>query len=287
MKMYLIHRTLLVTSIGIVPWLCAGETVGTVVTPGRMFVNNLTVEGNATLSEGAVLKTSATAARVDLIGGGAVSLDAESVAVAKRGQMQLRQGKGMVTSPAGRIEALGLQIDARDPQSQALVAVLGGRIEVAALRGTAQVRNQQGMILALVHKGRPLSFEPGNGRPESTITGTLRREGSTFLLRDELTGTDVELRGDAVASRQGQRIQAGGVAQISGDSDNHVVLVSRLNRLDTEAAPETAPGSSSTSNSTASAAAKTGMSAGTKIGLAALAFGGMAAAIAVPLAMSN
>jgi hypothetical protein len=182
-------------------------------------------------------------------------------------------------------------VNTAEAQSQVLVSVAGDKVEVAAIQGTARVQNRQGMLLALVHKGKPLSFEPGLGPPESTVTGTLRREGAKLLLQDELTGTCVELRGDGLSAQQGQRIQASGESQITGDTANHVILVSRLNRLDTEPASGNASGNSASSpsaaNTTASTAAKTGMSAGTKIGLAALTFGGIAAGIAVPLAMSN
>ncbi len=285
--MYLIHGSVLLASLGFIPTLTAGETIGTVVTPGRILVNNLAVEGNATLTNGALLKTSSAPARVDLISGGAVSLDVRSEALASRLQMQLRHGKGILTNAAATIEALGLKVKTADAQSQVLVTVAGDKVEVAAIRGMARVQNRQGMLLALVHNGKPLSFEPGLGPPESTVTGTLRREGAKLLLQDELTGTCVELRGDGLAAQQGQRIQASGESQITGDTANHVILVSRLNRLESEPASGNSASSPSTANTTASTAAKTGMSAGTKIGLAALAFGGIAAGIAVPLAMSN
>lgn len=286
----IVVKSLLSLLVGIVPFLSAGETAGTVVTPGRVLVNNMAVQGNATLAQGAVLKTAATAARVELAGGAIVSLDARSEAVVKASAVELRQGRGMVSSDTGWIEALGLRVDGAAPQSQVLVAVAGGRIEVAAVRGIGRVRNGQGLTLAMVHGGKPLSFEPGPGTDESLVTGKLRRLGAKYMLKDELTGVDVELRGRGLSGLEGSRVEAAGRSQHASGSAEQVVLVSRLNRLDDSQAQDHATGASSGSSTSTAAktgASKTGMSAGTKITLAALAFGGMATAIAVPLAMSN
>ncbi|NWF85558.1 MAG: hypothetical protein HXY18_17215 [Bryobacteraceae bacterium] len=283
-------KSLLFLMVCIVPSMSAAETAGTVVTPGRMLVNNMEVQGNATLMQGAVLKTAATAARVELAGGTIVSLDARSEAVVKGASVELRRGRGMVSSGSGGIEALGLRVDGAAPQSQVLVALAGDRIEVAAVRGMGRVRNSQGITLAMVHGGKPLSFEPGPGTDESLVSGKLRRLGAKYVLTDELTGVDIELRGRGLSGLEGARVEASGRAQKAGGSPEQVVLVSRLNRLENPEPQDDARGASSgtaTSAAAKSGAAKTGMSAGTKIGLAALAFGGMAAAIAVPLAMSN
>lgn len=284
-----IAKNLILATLGIASLPVAAETVGTVVTPGRVLVNNLAVRGNANLSDGATLKTTADAARIELAGGGAISLDMASEATLYRGRVQLRQGKGMLAGAAGRIEALGLQVNSGEAQSQVLVTVNGSRVEVSALRGSGKVRDRQGLTLAMVHKGKPLSFEPGSGTNQSTVTGRLRREGAKFILQDELTGIHVELQGDSLGSHQGKRIQASGETRIVSDSDAHVVLVSRLNRLDsdTESSPSSGGASNPSSSTDKASPASTGMSAGTKIALAALTFGGLSTAIAVPLAMSN
>jgi len=132
-----------------------------------------------------------------------------------------------------------------------------------------------------------LRFEPGPASNQSTVTGILRRQGARFLLNDELTGADVELKGPGLPSETGHRIQASGQARITSDSPSHLILVSRLNRLESPDSPEPSANPSSTSTKSVPNTAKTGMSAGTKISLAALSFAGLAAAIAVPMAMSN
>ncbi len=281
----LTQKILLALVLGTVSLMWAGETAGTVVTPGRILIDDLAIRGNASVKEGSVLKTSTEAARIELSGGGALALDAKSEAVIRRDGLNLRQGKAMLLSGQGTMEALGLRIGKADAASKVFIAAGPSMVEVAALEGAAQVRNRQGLILAMVEKGKPLRFEPGMQGNESTVTGTLRREGSRFALKDELTGIDVELKGTGLTSQSGNRIQATGESKIAGDSGRHVILVSKLNRLET--VPEPAASGTSPSTSTSTAAAKTGMTAGTKISLAALAFGGMAAAIAVPLAMSN
>lgn len=283
----LTQKIFLVLLVGAVSLVWAGETVGTVVTPGRILINDLAIRGNASLNEGAVVRTSADAARIELAGGGAMALDAGSEAVIRRGGLNLRHGKALLLSGHPSLEALGLKVEGAGAASRLLVAVSSGKVEVAALEGSAQVRNRQGLMLAMVRKETPLRFEPGSAGTQSTVTGILRREGERFSLKDELTGIDVELKGSGLPGHSGGRIQATGEAQIIADSDKHVILVSKLNRL--PMAPESSPSGNSSSASTkaSTTAAKAGMSVGTKISVAALAFGGMAAAIAVPMAMSN
>lgn len=282
----LTQNCLLVALLGTVSLLSAAETVGTVVTPGRVLINNLPVRGNATLNEGAVLKTVAAAARVELLAGSAVTIDTDSEAVVHRGGLHLRRGRGVIVSGQPSLEAHGLSITPSAPQTQLLVAVGPGKVDVAALCGQGRVRNQRGLTIAMISKEKPLSFESGGSKNESTVTGLLRLDGRKLTLRDELTGIDVELTGHGLRNHLNQRIQATGESRFTSDSDHHVILVSRLSRLEmaAESLPETG---NSTSTAAKTSAARTGMSAGTKVSIAAIAFGGVAAAIAVPMAMSN
>jgi len=283
----LTQQICLVLLFGAVSLVWAGETVGTVVTPGRVLIDDLAIRGNSSVNEGAVLKTSTEAARIELADGGSLALDAKSEAVVRRDGLNLRHGKAMLLSGRNTLEALGLKIGATGAASRVLITVGPGKVEVAAMEGSAQVRNRQGLMLALVGKGTPLRFEPGTRGNDSTVTGMLRREGARFALKDELTGIDVELKGAELSSQEGNRIQATGESKITSDSDRHVILVSKLNRLGMAPEPASSGTSPSSSTKASTSAAKTGMSAGTKISLAALTFGGMAAAVAIPMAMSN
>lgn len=276
-------------ALGVVPVVLAGEVAGAVVTPGRMLVNGMTVQGNATVMEGAVLKTTSTAARVELAGGSVVSLDANSEAVVRTRAVELRRGRGMVASDAAGIDALGLRVNSAAPRSQVLVAVAGGVVEVAAVRGEGLVSNGRGIPLAMIRGGKPLRFEPAAGPEESLMSGRLRRDGARFMLRDELTGLDIEVRGKGLGDYESARVEVGGKAVSEGAGGGQIVLASRLNRLEAEGAHNAGSASPSSASSARAKprAAESGMSAGTKIGIAALAFGGMAAAIVVPLSMSN
>ncbi len=150
--------------------------------------------------------------------------------------------------------------------AQAKVEMQSGQVAVGAANGVVSVSNMDGVLLARVNPGIPLSFEP-TSEPLSKLTGRLEKRGDQYFLTDELTHVQVELLGKDLASRVGQRI---GVMGTPKPGTGHQILeVAKTTHL-TEA-PEF---------STA-AKATTGLSHGTKIGLAVV--GGSVAAAGVSI----
>lgn len=265
--------------------LASAPVVGVAVSPGKLQIDRVDVEGNSNLFEGARVSAAAPA-RIDLATGARLSLGPGSQARVFRDRLVLERGEGAILSSAGaRLEALGFQVAPSEPSAQAHVAILGGSsVQVSALSGHVAVRNTQGLILARLNPGGALSFEPSSGSTNSLMKGVLRSENGRFLLLDETTNLNVELRGAALAAEVGRRIEVSGQASPSADNQSQVILVTRLNRLPEAAqesgnrrasgAPQQQP---STPNRPASGGGGGGgMSAGAKVAIVAAIGGGAA-----------
>jgi hypothetical protein len=266
--------------------LASGPVVGVAVSPGKLQIDRVDVEGNSNLFEGSRVAAAAPA-RIDLSSGARLSLGAGSQARVFRNRLVLEQGEGAILSSAGaRLEALGFQVAPAEPSAQAHVAILGGSaVQVSALNGHVAVRNTQGLILARLNPGSALSFEPSSGSANSLMKGVLRSENGRFLLLDETTNLNVELRGAALSSEVGRRVEVSGQASPSADNESQVILVTRLNRLPeanqesgnrrASGAPQQQP---STPNRPASGGGGGGggMSAGAKVAIVAAIGGGAA-----------
>lgn len=247
-----------------------------------MAVDRAPVDGNANLVDGSLLVAAASPARIQLNNGSRATLGAHSAAKVFGDRLQLESGETLLTGGKGyRVEALGFQVAADGGTAQAVVHLKNGQAVVAALQGPVVVRNQQGLVLARVNPGRPLSLEPGTGGAnESTMSGTLRQAEGRFMLRDEMTNLDVELRGN-LAGQIGRRIQVTGPASASADRNSQVIQVARVNAL---AEPE--QGGNRPAGGGGGGAA-TGMSAGAKLALTVGILAGVGLGIGVPLAVMS
>jgi hypothetical protein len=279
--------TVLVLALGAV--VCApvsGAVIGVAVSNGKMEVNRSEVIGNANLSDGATLRSTAEPLRIQWTAGGSASLAPHSAAQVYGDRMVLEQGVGVVTTSAVRTVAKGFEVQA-ERGSQAQVALHNGVVQVAALSGTVRVRGVNGMMLARVPPGRALDFstdsKPGD---VSTMSGLLRSENGKFYLKDQVTSLDVEVRGANVKSGVGQMVEVSGRATPSADRQSQVIEVASLTRVEAEqqgsgARPTT--GGASPSGKIAARSSASGMSHGTKVLIGVLVAGG-AAGVAVPLA---
>ncbi len=259
--------------------LAGGPVIGVATSPGKLLVDRVEVEGNSNLFDGAQVRATAPV-RIDLSSGARLTLAPGSQGRVYQNRLVLENGEGAVLSASGaRVEALGFQVT---PSAQAHIAIRGGSAHVSALNGPVAVRNSQGLILARLNPGSALSFEPASGPAVSQMTGTVRSENGRLFLRDEITNLNVELRGAALASEVGRRVEVFGQAAPSADNQSQVILVARVNRLAEDAqeggnrraggTPQQQP---STPNRPASGGGG-GMSAGAKIAIVAAIGGGAA-----------
>lgn len=215
----------------IAPVLAAsGPVIGLAVSQGRMEIDRAPVEGSGNLIEGALLSSAASPTRIRLHNGNTATLAAHSRARVFNDRIVLEQGQVLATTAGYRAEASGFRAVPAGENSQALMGVLANQVQVSAVRGSVKVTDRQGVLVARVPAGRAVSLEPATGSTAglADLTGPVRRDGSRFLLRDDVTNLDVELRGDRLERHAGSRVHVLGKAQATADGESQIVLVSRL-----------------------------------------------------------
>lgn len=271
-------------------WLNAGGgVIGVAVTDGQMQVDRAAVSGNSNLAEGSSILTAAQATRIQLNNGNRATLAPNSAARVYADRLVLEKGMGVVGSAGYRLQARGLEFAPATQQSRVQVLVNGGAVQVAALDGPVKVIDAGGLVLARVNPGTAMEVRPGAGAAgTSTVTGTLRQEGGKFVLRDQVTNLDVELRGSQLQERLGQMVQATGRAGASADHESQVIEVASLTRFEQE--PQEPGGARPTGGGKPSggakpAGAKSGMSSGAKVGIIAAI--GAGAGVGIALGMSG
>ncbi|MGJ5813900.1 hypothetical protein [Paludibaculum fermentans] len=248
--------------------LAAEAVIGQAISQGSMDVDHALAAGVAPLSSGSVVKTAEAPGRIVLQNGVRGSLGPTSLAEIFADRMVLQSGQAAISSGAGyRVQAAGYSVTPA-AGAQAKVEIRQGLVAVGATNGIVSVANREGILLARINPGTALSFEPAPPTESlSKVTGKLEQRGNQFFLTDELTHVQVELVGKGLAAQAGHRIRVAGTPKTSGD---HPVLDV------TEAIREEGAAGSSTT-----AKAASGVSHGTKIGLAVV--GGAVAAAGVSL----
>jgi hypothetical protein len=270
----------------------AGEVIGMAVSNGQMQVDRAAVTGNANLSDGSRVLTTGEAMRIQLSNGNRATLAPNSAAQVYANRLVLKSGIGVIGSAGYKLQANGVEILGGTPAARAQVRVNGGTLQVAALNGPVKVMSADGMVLAKVRSGTAMEVTPGAGAAgTSTVTGTLRQESGKFMLRDQVSNLDVELRGSELPNRVGQYVQATGRARMSADRESQVIEIAMLTGAEMEKGEQQpADGAKPTTGQKkptggSSPGAKSGMSSGAKIGLVAAIGGG--AAVGIVLATSG
>ena len=271
--------------------------IGMVTGSAAFYVNGASVSGNATLFEGAIVKTAATPSRVQLENGAALQLSPNSQARIFANRIVLESGWGDFRSSGGsRVEARGLSVGAGEAGSTGRVAVHGKNlVQVAAATGMLRVYNPSGILVANVRAGRALDFDPQVGSSESNVTGCLLKKEGKWVIFDEVSQMLYELTGSGFEREWGNRIQVTGTAraatgaaagstQVIQVKESKLVgtggcltIASQTNSQLPGQEPPTQPrvaGPASTTPKTSGG----GMSAGAKIAIAAVVIGGGAGA---------
>ncbi len=279
----------------------ADAVLGVVTANGDFRLNGSTVNGNATLLEGAVIETAAVPSRMRLNSGPVVDLGVRAKATVLRDRLVLEAGVSDFTMPrAYGIEAATLRITTETANGAGRVARLGERtVQVGALKGGLRVYNAQGILLANVAEGSALQLEPqvGGAAPPSSFLGCLLKKENRFILYDQTTRIIVELRGAGFEREWGNRVQIIGTTDTTATSPvaAQVVDVTSVARF-AEGGCEPVAGAIAAELPPAPPAAaptppakppapvptREGMSAGAKVAIiAAVAGGGAGAALAV------
>jgi len=156
------------------------------------------VTGNATLFDGSKVKATGYS-RINLKNGTRLDLATDSRMQIFANRATLVSGTSEIQSPSGfEIEARTLRILTSEASSIARIRLDGSQgVLVTALNAPVSVFNQNGLLVARVKPGFPLSFLP-QAAASGTFDGTgcvLQKSGAAVLVEDN--GNKVtELRGD-------------------------------------------------------------------------------------------
>jgi len=209
----------------LVSHLSAGTVaIGTASARGDMRVDSYTVNGNATLFDGSVVETSLASADLRLNKGTNIRMGASSRGTLYSDRLVLQRGASELSaSTPFQIEARGLRVQASAANTRGTISMGStNNVEVAALTGGFGITNGEGLLLASVRPGHPLSFVIDAGSPPATkavgsaivVTGTINKSadgaytitfnGVTYQVKgtsfDSLVGQTAKIRGKIVGT---------------------------------------------------------------------------------------
>ena len=197
----------------------ATRYIGIVTADGSFWVDSAGVSNHATVFEGSTIETQEASAKLQMTGGARILLDARSRAQVYPDHLVLEKGRGQLDNSAGyRIEARSLRILPVSLESRAIVSVRDAGIEVGALTGDVQVKNAQGITVAQLSPAQTVELRPDHGMNATVLTGCVSKIGKRYVLRDEVSGVTVELRGPELRQSMGKRIQITGQSAPSNAS---------------------------------------------------------------------
>jgi len=193
--------------------------IGTASARGDMRVDSYTVNGDATLFDGSVVETGQVTADLHLNKGTEVTLATGSRGTLYTDRMVLQHGQTELTSSNSyKIEANGLRVSAASANSRGMVTVKSGNsVEVSALNGSFGITNTQGVLVATVRPGQPLSFAIAAGEPALQLhadfqgTGTVSTEGGNYFLT--VNGQKFQIKGKDLAGDVGKTVTVKGTVE--------------------------------------------------------------------------
>ncbi len=195
----------------------SAPAIGMASAPSGITLDNSRVSGNATLFDGATVQTEAYA-RIKLNNGTRLDLGAGSKAQVFANRVALENGMSEAQSSTGyEIDTRMLKIQPSNATSIARVMIGADKaVLVTALNAPVNVLNREGLLVARVAPGMPLSFMPQAGSGDSfDSTGcVLQKSGAAILVDD--TGTQVsELRGSDLRKAVGNKTHITGTVDSS------------------------------------------------------------------------
>lgn len=135
-------------------------SIGTASARGDMRIDSYMVKGNATLFDGSVVETGQATADLRLGKGTEITMSTSSRGTLYFDRLVLQQGASeLEASNSFQVEANGLRVTPKEPNSRGVVSMkTGNTVEVAALNGSFGVTNPDGVMIANVRPGVPVSF---------------------------------------------------------------------------------------------------------------------------------
>jgi hypothetical protein len=169
--------------------------------------------GDATLFEGATVQTDGYS-RIRLNNGTRLDLGSGSRAQVFADRVALESGMGEIQGGAGyEIDVQSFRIQPSGAASIARVKVGGDkRVFVTALNASVSVLNEDGLLVARVNPGLPLSFLPQSGASAPLdATGCVVEKGGAAILVDSTGSQVTELRGADLRKAVGNMTHVTGI----------------------------------------------------------------------------
>jgi hypothetical protein len=138
----------------------ATPAIGVALSEGTILVNNAQTPGNATVFNGTTLQTQQTSSQVRLKSGAQVRFDLDSRGTLFTDHVDLQQGSARISDFAA--SASGLNVRAMG-DSSASVTMKDKVVQIAALTGSVQVFNAEGLNVANLLPGRAVELPQDAG----------------------------------------------------------------------------------------------------------------------------
>ena len=191
----------------------SAPVIGIASSQGGVTLDNAKVSGNASVFDGSTLQTEGFS-RIHMNNGTRLDLAAGSRATVFSNHVSLEKGMSEVQSSSGfEVDTRTLMIRGAEASSIARVKVADNNkmVYVTALNGHVNVLNREGLLVARVAPGMPLSFIPqAAGASVFSNTGCVVQKGGAAIIVDETGNQIFELRGMDLRKVIGSHVQISG-----------------------------------------------------------------------------
>jgi hypothetical protein len=185
-------------TVGAAPFLAASAPViGMTSSQNGVTLDNSQVSGTATLFDGVTVQSQGYS-RLHLKNGTRLDLAAGSKAQVFANHAALTAGMSEMQSPSGfELDTTNLKVLSTDAKSVARVKIESDKVYVTALNSPVTVLNSQGLLVAKVAPGLPMSFmaQGASAMNSFNATGCVLNKGGVAILDDETAHQVSELRG--------------------------------------------------------------------------------------------
>jgi hypothetical protein len=254
-----------------------------------MTIDNAAVAGNATVFDGSKIQTKGYS-RIQLNDGARLGLGAGSSVQVFANHLSLQSGAAEVQSKSKfEIDAGMVKIVPSDASSVARVQLNGDNsVFVTALNSPVTVMNGQGVLVARVMPGLPLSFMPqASGSFDST--GCVLQKTGAAIITDSSGSQVTELRGADLRKAIGNTVHvkgtinpsatpAGGASQVVTVTSSEITTKGGCSALATKLGATTASAGLAVAATTGAATGAGAVAAGAAVGAGAAAGAGLGTA---------
>jgi len=196
----------------------SAPVIGIASSQGGVTLDNAKVSGNASVFDGSTLQTEGYS-RIHLNNGTRLDLAAGSRATVYSNHVSLDVGMSEIQNAAGfEVDAKTLRIRGAEAGAIARVKVAEDRkmVYVTALNAPVNVLNHEGLLVARVTPGLPLSFVPQAGASTSyENTGCILQKAGAAVIVDETGNQVLELRGMDLRKVIGSHVKITGTIDAS------------------------------------------------------------------------